>query len=204
MYKNHLPRRPSDNYQTPLKLAQAICKRLSEVIPVPISLIEPSAGIGHFVAAAREFWSKADITAVELREECKGQLEGCGATRVIFDTWESANLEKVPVPDLIVGNPPYELALPHLELALKRVSPGGHVALLLRMAFLNSQERVRELWDKKKGFRYLLPLAQRPSYTGDGKSEHSEYAVYVFQVGYKGNAEILPHLWVEGVLTRER
>jgi hypothetical protein len=197
MYKNIAPRRPSDDYQTPLRLAQAICKRLSEVIPPPKEVIEPSAGIGHFVVAARECWPDASITAVELREACKGQLEGRGANRVIFDTWESVNLEKVPIPELIVGNPPYELALSHLELALKRVKPGGHVALLLRMAFLNSQERVRELWDKKKGFRYLLPLAQRPSFTGDGKSEHSEYACYVWEPGYKGNAEILPHLWVE-------
>ena len=216
MYRNHLPRRESDNYQTPLKLAQAICVRLAGVMPAPNSVIEPSAGLGRFIIASREAWPKADITAVELREECEDPLKKCGATRICMGLWETVDLSNAPVPDLIVGNPPYENAQQHLELSLSRVrqpkvspgsagepSLGGYAAFLLRMAFLNSQARVRTLWDLQKGFRYLMPLAQRPSYTGDGKSEHSEYAVYVFQAGYKGNAEILPHLWVEGVLTRE-
>lgn len=216
MYKNHNPRRESDNYQTSLKLAQGVCARLQTLIPAPKVILEPSAGLGRFVTASREYWPQADITAVEVREECEEPLKGSGSTRVLMGTWENVNLTDVPVPDLVVGNPPYEFAQEHLELSLNRVrqpnpSPvvvgdpplGGYVAFLLRMAFLNSQARVKTLWDLQKGFRYLMPLAQRPSFTGDGKSEHSEYAVYVFQVGYKGNAEILPHLWVEGVLTRE-
>lgn len=216
MYRNHLPRRESDNYQTPLKLAQAICTRLAGVMPAPKSIMEPSAGLGRFVMASRESWPNADITAVELREECEEPLKKCEPTRICMGLWETVDLSSAPVPDLIVGNPPYENAQQHLELSLARVRQpkvsgiiigdlplGGYVAFLLRMAFLNSQARVRTLWDLQKGFRYLMPLAQRPSYTGDGKSEHSEYAVYVFQNGYKGNAEILPHLWVEGVLTRE-
>lgn len=203
MYRNHLPRRESDNYQTPLKLAQAICIDLAKVIPVPKFIIEPSAGLGRFVLAARETWAQADITAVELREECEEPLKTMGATRICMGLWETVDLTQVPAPDLIVGNPPYENAQEHLELALDRLAPGGYVAFLLRMAFLNSQARVRTLWDLQKGFRFLMPLAQRPSFTGDGKSEHSEYAVYAFQKGYTGNAAILPHLWVEGVLTRE-
>lgn len=216
MYRNHLPRRESDNYQTSLLLARGACERLQGLIPAPKTILEPSAGLGRFVTASREYWPQSDITAVEVREECEKPLAESGATRVRMGTWEGVDLTDVPVPDLIVGNPPYEFAQEHLELALKRVRQpkpvgliigdkplGGYVAFLLRMAFLNSQARVKTLWDLQKGFRYLLPLAQRPSFTGDGKSEHSEYAVYVFQVGYKGNAEILPHLWVDGVLTRE-
>lgn len=209
MYKNHNPRRESDNYQTSLKLALGICERLAALIPAPKTILEPSAGLGRFVTASRQHWPQADITSVEVREECEEPLKASGGTRVLMGTWEDVNLSDVPVPDLIVGNPPYEFAQEHFELALKRVrqpkdgQPGGHVAFLLRMAFLNSQARVKTFWDKALGFRYLLPLAQRPSFTGDGKSEHSEYAAYIFEVGYKGRAEILPHLWVEGVLTRE-
>jgi hypothetical protein len=160
--------------------------------------------------ASKEYWPEADITAVEAREECEPILKDCGTSRVLMGSWEDANLTDFPVPDLILGNPPYEFAQEHLELALKRVrqpppppqaptyipsAPGGYVAFLLRMAFLNSQARVSSLWDKHPGFRYLLPLAERPSFTEDGKSEHSEYGCYLFQAGWKGNAEILPHLW---------
>jgi len=211
MYKNHNPRRESDNYQTPFRLAQGICSRLQKLIHPPKFIMEPSAGAGRFVMASKEYWPEADITAVEVREECEVVLRDCGTSRVLMGTWEEANLTDLPVPDLIVGNPPYEFAQEHLELALKRVrqphrvppgspiyipgAPGGYVAFLLRMAFLNSQARVESLWDQRKGFRYLLPLAERPSFTEDGKSEHSEYAVYIFQAGWQGNAEILPHLW---------
>lgn len=197
MYHNINPRRPSDDYQTPVKLTQAVCQRLTSVLPPPSVVVEPSAGVGNFVRAAKEFWPKANIIAVEVREECRQQLVDAGAGKVTIAPWETV-VGFTDAPDLILGNPPYEFAQPHLELALNHVKPDGHVAFLLRMAFLNSQERVRTLWDAKKGFRYLLPLAQRPSFTGDGKSEHSEYAMYVFQKGYQGNAEILPHLWVEG------
>lgn len=209
MYKNHNPRRESDNYQTSLKLALGVCERLATLFPGPKTILEPSAGLGRFVTASRQYWPNADITSVEVREECEEPLKSSGSNRVLMGTWEDVNLADVPVPDLIVGNPPYEFAQEHFELALKRVRQpqdghlGGHVAFLLRMAFLNSQARVKTFWDKLPGFRYLLPLAQRPSFTGDGKSEHSEYAVYVFNVGYMGLAQILPHLWVEGVLTRE-
>lgn len=208
MYKNHNPRRESDNYQTPFRLAQGICARLKALIPAPKYIMEPSAGAGRFVMASKEYWPESDITAVEVREECELILRDCGTSRVLMGTWEAAELAGVPVPDLILGNPPYEYAQEHLELALKRVRQppqnmivvgdkplGGYVAFLLRMAFLNSQARVETLWDQQKGFRYLLPLAERPSFTEDGKSEHSEYAVYIFQSGYTGNAEILPHLW---------
>jgi hypothetical protein len=216
VYRNHLPRRESDNYQTSLKLALGICARLQNLLPAPKTILEPSAGLGRFVTASRQCWPQSDITAVEVREECEKPLEDSGSNRVCMGTWEAVDLTSAPTPDLIVGNPPYEFAQEHLELALSRVRQpkvgpiivgepplGGYVAFLLRMAFLNSQARVKTLWDLQKGFRYLMPLAQRPSFTGDGKSEHSEYAVYIFQAGYKGNAEILPHLWVEGVLTRE-
>jgi hypothetical protein len=197
VYKNHYPRRPSDNYQTPVKLAHAICQRLATVIPSPKRIVEPSAGLGYFVSASKEFWPSASLLAVEIRDECEQCLKDRHADEVFIGPWEDLSLDSKPVPDLIIGNPPYEFAQEHLRIALNRVVTSGHVAFLLRMAFLNSQERVNTLWDTQPGFRYLLPLAQRPSFTGDGKSEHSEYAVYIFQKGWKGNAEILPHLWVE-------
>ena len=195
MYKNHNPRKPSDDYQTPFQLARAICKALGNEIPNPKLVWEPSAGLGHFVAASKDLWPTAVVHAVEVRQECEANLLTL-TEHVHIKPWEDLDLDALPPPDLIIGNPPYEFALEHLMLSLKRVMPAGHVAFLLRMAFLNSQERVRALWEKNVGFRYLLPLAQRPSFTGDRRTEHSEYAVYVFQAGYSGNAEILPHLWV--------
>ena len=109
MYRNHNPRRPSDNYQTPLKLAQAICQNLAKVLPPQINrIVEPSAGLGYFVSASKEFWPKANLLAVEIREECEQGLKDRHADQVYIGPWESADLSdisKYPVPDLIIGNP---------------------------------------------------------------------------------------------------
>lgn len=199
MYRNHAPRHPSDDYQTPYKLAREAALRLAALIPAPKHVVEPSAGIGAFVRASLDAWPTARITAVELREECKETLEGILASspqsRIEVGTWEGCTLKDDPA-DLVLGNPPYEYALQHLNLALHRTRDDGYVAMLLRMAFLSTQKRVRTFWDKKPGFRYLIPLAQRVSFTGDGKNEHSEHALMVFKKGYTGMAEILPHLWI--------
>lgn len=202
-YRNLAPRRANDDYQTPYALAFEACKRLAECIPVPKCIVEPSAGIGAFVHGSRSTWPTASITAIELRDDCKERLEAiAGPTAVIIDSWEKAS---VPTDtDLVIGNPPYELALPHLQLALHRVMSGGHVAFLLRMAFLSTQKRVHNFWDKQPGFKYLIPLAQRVSFTGDGKNEHSEHALYVFEKGYLGNATILPHLWIPNLEDAEQ
>ncbi len=198
-YRNHVPRRPEDDYQTDATLALEITKRLAELIPPPKRIVEPSAGVGAFVKAARIVWPDAHVTAVEVRPECETALKELGANQVVIDDlgWENT-LGGFKDYDLVLGNPPYSHAQQHAELGLTRLNPGGHLAFLLRMAFLNSQSRVETLWSKPTDrLRYLLPLAQRPSFTGDGKTEHSEYAQYIWEKDWTGDATLLKHLWVE-------
>jgi hypothetical protein len=121
--------------------------------------------------------------------------------RTTFEAWcierEKSKARDLAMPrevDLIIGNPPYFLAEEHVALA-RETAPW--VAFLLRLSFLGSQERGRTLWSLP-GLRWLIPISRRPSFTGGG-SDASEYAVFVWERGFTGNAVVLPHLqWSEG------
>lgn len=79
--------------------------------------------------------------------------------------------------DLIVGNPPYGDAKRHCEHAIKNARKG--VAFLLRLGFLASAQR-SEFWKQNQPTRVIV-LSKRPSFTGDGKTDGSEYAFFVWE-----------------------
>lgn len=93
--------------------------------------------------------------------------------------------------DITIGNPPYNDAEEHLAL-VRPIS--NYVVFLLRLTFLGSQGRAERLYNKP-GLRYLMSVAERPSFV-EGKTDNSEYGVFVWQRFYQGKAEILPPLWV--------
>lgn len=185
----------ADSYPTPDALCRAICLRLSTLVGQPRRVVEPSAGSGAFVRAARAQWPSADLTAVEVRHECELPCLRSGASTFAsgdWCAWASRVAEGPWRADLIIGNPPYSLALPHVQAALSVLEPGGHLAFLLRLSFLASAKRADALWSKP-GLRYLAPITPRPSFTGGG-SDNSEYALFVWRRGWQAMAEILPPL----------
>lgn len=190
-----MPRNPHDDYQTPQPLADEIVRRVAELVPLgnPV-ILEPGAGAGNFVRAARARWPKAHIVAIDVRDTrplcC---AEGASEARI-----GDVLAVDLPTCDLAIGNPPFGLAQEFIERVLSAAvhARGGHLAFLLRMSMLCTQERSRTLW-AKPGLRHLIPLAARPSFTGGG-SDNSEYGVFVWQRGFTGRPTIEPHLWIGG------
>lgn len=205
-----------DAYFSPRPLARAIAFRLRDAFAEEDSescdaefdakyrtnirhILEPSAGDGSFVEAAKSAWPHARITAIEPNRIGANSWHTT-EHRTTFEAWcakvERSKARDLAMPrevDLIIGNPPYMLAEEHVTLARKT---GAWVAFLLRLSFLGSQARARTVW-ASPGLRWLIPISRRPSFTGGG-SDASEYAVFVWQRGYEGNAEILSHLqWSE-------
>ncbi len=190
----------NDAYYTHPVLALAICKALHPLLVLPSQprILEPSAGAGSFCRAARTCWGPdAYITAVE---PFRGPQDKNGRpTKAGADVWRKLTLEDYCLQrsgqdvdfDLTVGNPPYMEAEAHVQLTRAR---SLYVAFLLRFSFLGSQRRAKEIFGAP-GLRYILPLAQRPTFMDRG-SDNSEYATFVWQRDYRGNAEVLPHLWV--------
>lgn len=195
------PRAANDAYLTPDALALAIAAAVRDAFGDFDAVIEPSAGAGAFVRAARATWRRAKIVAVEpfdaasvppLAGMVATPLHDAGADVVRRERWETARefWEGAGERTLTIGNPPFALGEAHLRLALERSRPGDVVAMLFRASMLASTTRVRGLWRAWSPAR-VWHLAPRPSFTPDGASDSSEYVAIAWHlpcdpVGYVG------------------
>lgn len=75
--------------------------------------------------------------------------------------------------DYTITNPPYSRSMEFLELALAQSKV---VLFLLPLNFLASQKRL-PFW-KRYPPTHLIVLPSRPSFTGDGKTDSTDYAWY--------------------------
>ena len=125
------PRNEGDCYYTPQPLADAICRRLREVIGEVDYALEPSVGGGSFVAPARMAWPAAHIAAADADARLRRSDHPALRAADSFSPgcrWEDCDLTnetpwRVAQRHLIVGNPPFLLAGSHVRIALDRL---GH------------------------------------------------------------------------------
>jgi hypothetical protein len=184
-------RLPGDTYQTPLRLAHAICSRLRSTFRdwVPEEVLEPSAGLGAFVRAARAAWPDAQVLANEIDRGFHRTLLQSGAHVVHHEDWLKLGRTLAEASTgagprhLILGNPPFRFARQHIEAALSAMLPDDRLCFLLRLNFLGSSDRV-EFW-KQPGLQSVATIAPRPSFTGKG-SDGTEYAVFTWVKGFTG------------------
>lgn len=190
--------RPRGAYYTPDKLALGICRTLRDECRIdPEAVFEPGCGGGSFMRAALATW-KLDsacggIHGVDLAPAVKAQdLTSATANSILVDTCDLFACENIG--DLALGNPDYAIAEQALRHCLANIWPGGHVAFLLRSAFMGSTGRVPLYTDFP--LRFFQPISQRPSFTDDGKTDPMEYGLFVWQQGFKGRGELLaPLVW---------
>lgn len=103
--------------------------------------------------------------------------------------------------DIIITNPPFDLALDFIDKALSDVNAGGYVIMLLRINFYGSAKRVPY-------FRNNMPYAtyfhaNRPSFTMKG-TDATEYAHFVWRKGENPEYSKLYHLGEETPAHRAR
>ena len=207
-----------DNYPTPLHDVRGIVKRLASFIQPPAFIIEPSAGNGNFVRIAREVWGPAvPIAAIDIRPECAAPCTAAGASFFQAADWAKVAIEQVKParanggikgPLLILGNPPFSLAVEHMKAALAVLQPGDRLAFLLRLSILGTKGRAEDFWPEPHVGEWLermIPLAKRPSFRiGESGSttDGSEYGIFVFSpdVASFGLAPTIsfPHIWPDG------
>lgn len=172
-------RHKSDFYETPLFLAEAALSyvRSSFGVDRPELVLDPGAGLGIWGKAARGIWSSPTIIGVEIEHN----------PAPYYDIWHRDDYLSLSRswrgnvktrPDLIVGNPPYRLAEEFIEASHNIVRQGGLIAFLLRLNLLAGQKR-REFW-KKYAPGYVAVCVERPSFTNDGGSDATEYALFVW------------------------
>ncbi len=179
---------PLDFYATPDALALAVCRRIGSFGwgPWPV-VVEPSAGEGPFVRAARVEWPGSKIIAVDVDREKESALRNSGADLIVIRDWRHyARAASVPERKLILGNPPYREAQGHIRDALRFfMQDGDELAFLLRLNLLGSRSRLA-LWNETP-LAEVIPVVPRPSFTGGG-SDATEYAVFRWVKGHSGPA----------------
>lgn len=130
-------RERDDFYATPAWAADLILRELTLSRPLG-RVIDPAAGTGALLDRAREAGA-IETCGIELdlgranAAHKKGHAVYCGDA-LSGTTWEPF--------DLCLMNPPFSHALPFVEHAVAQMRPGGRVAALLRLAFLESAERL--------------------------------------------------------------
>lgn len=170
------PRDALDRYYTPDALARQLVYVLSGVNPEVV--VEPSVGDGAFARAVRARWPSAYILGVDAAPttraaECVDDL--------ITDDWPVTALSVLGqdpafAVDLVVGNPPYRYAEQHIGVALA-LRPKC-AAFLLRLGFLAGAKHAA-FWRENPPSEVHV-LSKRPSFTGDGRTDGSEYGWFVW------------------------
>ena len=180
MSSTHKPKaeRGHDFYETPTWAVDIIVPHL----PAASDVLDPCAGKGAILnaLAASRRWRTALVRGFEIDHQHAGSHEHPTTyTDALSTSWG--------LPRLVVMNPPFGLAQEFAERALVEVAPGGTVAALLRLAFLESTKRA--------GFHRAHPadvfvLAKRPSFTGGG-TDSAAYAWFVWGPGRGGRWSVL-------------
>ncbi|MEJ2912754.1 SAM-dependent methyltransferase [Pseudoalteromonas sp. C12FD-1] len=150
-------------------------------------ILDPSAGgCEQYPMSYPTVLEKHGFTIVDswdIREDSRALIRGCDF------------LKTNPTPnyhDVIITNPPFNVAQAFTEHALEMVPNGGLVIMLQRLNWLGSQKR-KPMWQN-------LPLAavyvhsKRPGFDPQkpSKTDSTEYAHFVFCKGY----ELAPELFV--------
>lgn len=177
---NNLPkRRAFDFYPTPLHVASDALTFLPEGF-TPQCILDPGAGTGVWGMASRRRWPNSLITGVELRTETPKPNA--------YNFWMHQNFllsTATPAFDLVVGNPPYDVAEQFIRHSLNCLEHGGYMVLLLRLAFLESQTRARALY-RHTPPQSVVVRANRVSFTGDGQTNATAYAYFIWQKDWHG------------------
>lgn len=180
--RNH-QRHQFDFYQTPLPHVQAAF----DLLPVsftPSWVLDPGAGTGVWGREARRRYTAAMVHGIELRDvPCP---EG-------FSVWHAgidftAIGQHAALWDLVVGNPPFNVAEQFIQQSMVMLSTGGYLLFLLRLNFLETQKRY-PLWRQYRPFRIGV-YVQRPSFTANGGTDATGYMACLWQKGYQGETTL--------------
>ncbi len=169
-------RKRLDFYETPGWAVDVILPYLP--LATATLVVDAGAGTGAIAARISAHYPKLEVLGIEKQAELVTEarardLYACEFILENFETWQSER----HAPDVVIMNPPYSRALEFIKRGLQVVKRGGTVAALLRVGFLASSKR-SEFHGKYPSRLHVLD--RRPSFTGDGCTDASDYAWFVW------------------------
>ncbi len=164
-----------DFYETPAWCVQRLLARFEPPGERGGPWLEPAAGNGAIIKAVNERYG-VSWQAIELRKECRSALYEIVPERTFVTVGDFLTMEKFAYyPDIVITNPPYNLAEDFIRRSAK-LFPTSMQIFLLRLNFLASQKRQPWLsaWVPDV---YVLP--RRPAFK-NGRTDSCEYAWFVW------------------------
>jgi SAM-dependent methyltransferase len=169
--KDKLPKRsPDDFYETPELLVKAM---FSLVHTSHTHILDPGCGRGVFAQYGKDICQHATFEGVEINPE-HANISKPFYSEVYQQDFRTFTTDKRY--DLIIGNPPYKYAEEFIRKSYSLLKKGGDLVFLLRGSFLESRRRGKGLFKEMRPLSVNV-LVQRPSFTGDNRTDPSSYIV---------------------------
>lgn len=182
--RNLAPRNQLDFYPTPIGHVRAAFDLLP-VSFVPTWVLDPGAGTGVWGQEAHRFYPRAMIHGIEIRDVVCPEGFSTWHTKIDFTEFDALT----PIWDLVVGNPPYNVAEQFIRRSMALLLNGGYLLFLLRLNYLEGQGRGRGLWRDFPPFRVGV-YSKRPSFSNDSHTDATGYMACLWKKGWRGNAEL--------------
>ena len=163
---------PHDYYATP---SWCVDRLLEVWRPCPGLIVEPCAGDGAVIRAVEATLGRQRWVAMEIREDAIPTLKDSGADAglsiAVCGDFLKNTVEEV-LARAVITNPPYSLAAQFIE-HCRLLYPGAEIAMLLRLPFLASEERLE--FFERMGMPDVYVLPNRPSFRSKG-TDSTDYA----------------------------
>lgn len=153
-----------DHYPTPRWCTLALLRFGGLTLPAEPMVLDPACGEGAILSVVKDELPDSSTRGIELdegraRAAVERRLEVIQGDGLALD-WDE--------PDLVIGNPPYSLALDFAWKAAEwaAAAPGRAAALLLRLSFLEPASGRAVLFERHRPDVLILP--RRPMFDGKG------------------------------------
>lgn len=175
-----LARHAWDYYRTPLWAIREFLDSFTnfETIPQHARILDPCAGgdddfpfMPYPTVLIERGFNPHQITTIDVREDSLAQYKA-----------DYLTFPKVTY-DLVISNPPFNLALEFIEKGLGDTEDGGLVIMLLRMSILGSVKRF-PFWQEHMP-KWIFMHHRRMTFTHQQNIDSVEYAHFVWQKGYQ-------------------
>jgi hypothetical protein len=184
-------RHEMDYYETPQAFAATALYHIPCQSNFVKTALDPGTGRGVWGKALRLYNTEAMLEGVEIQPfgDIGADVDDLAKAynkywHDDFLTWKAQHKY-----DLIMGNPPYKLAHEFVDKCLDLLAPNGQLIFLLRLAMLESQKRYKTWWTYSP-IKKVIVSPKRISFTGDGRSDDTAYALFVWQNGWDGNVTL--------------
>jgi hypothetical protein len=175
-----------ENYPTPPHVADCMATLAAELRPPSPAIMEPSAGMGVVARAVlRRMGDPHLLDVVDPYDwpQLEDLVANDGVTWHRRDFLTTARPDASDRPGLIIGNPPFSMALEHITHALYVLDDRGYLVFLLPASFL--QDGVRKALRDKHPPLIEVGLQQRPSFSKaagrGGGTDSVRYSVFVWE-----------------------